>query len=123
MKLTSTKKLATPESSGKTSSDLSSISTRQLCAASIQPLRKRPFFSTFAFGATRGEARVSVGMESNPQRMQRFTSFGMRLVQFGHFFMATSRQQVTARGGWRARYRSAGCRKSRRVPRISGREV
>ena len=75
-----------PESSGKTSSDLSSISTRKLCVASVQPLRMRPFFGAAALGAT----RVSVGCESKPQRMQRMTSSGMRLVQLGHFFMVPS---------------------------------
>src|SRR5438477_7267925 len=87
MKLASTKKLATPESSGKTSRDLSSMRTRKLCAVSVKPVRKRPFFSTLALGATSTEIGVSVGLASKPQRMQRVTSSGMRLVQFGHFFM------------------------------------
>ena len=75
-----------PESSGKTSSDLSSIRTRKLWLASVQPLRMRPFLGAAALGAT----SASVGCESKPQRMQRMTSSGMRLVQFGDFFVAPS---------------------------------
>ena len=85
MKPASTRKLAMPESSGNTSSCLSSISTRKLCLASAQPLAKRLFFGAVALGAT----SAVFGGESKPQRRQRATSWGMRLVQFGHFFMAS----------------------------------
>src|SRR5205807_10238689 len=84
------RKLAMPLKSGKTSSDLSRRNTWKLCAVSVQPVRKRPFCSAFALVATSELVAIeSVGLESKPQRMQRTTSSGIKLVQFGHFFMAT----------------------------------
>ena len=112
MNVASTRKQAMPLASGNTSSDLSSISTFQLCRASAMPLAILPTFAVAATGVpgreaagvggregdVAGEEAGALGieadaasLESNPQLMQSVTSFGISLVHFGQRFMLPSR--------------------------------
>ena len=85
---------------------------RKLCLASAQPLRILPRLEGFSAAAAPGSAALAgratgaaTGAEgffgagadtcwdSNPQRMQRTASPGIRLLHFGQRFIATPAEQ------------------------------